>query len=98
VPRFRISELAQSDLENITRYTRDQWGRDQRDRYMLAMETQFEVLAQNPRLAAERVDYDPPVRIYKYEKHLIVYAINDGGILIIRVLHQSMDVAAHLSH
>lgn len=50
-----------------------------------------------PEMAAERRDFRPPVRIYHYEKHLIIYVINDSGILIVRVLHQSMDVPAQLS-
>ena len=50
-----------------------------------------------PEMAAERRDFRPPVRIQHYEKHLIIYVIEDSGILIVRVLHQSMDVPAQLS-
>lgn len=38
-------------------------------------------------MQAERGDFQPPVRIQHYGKHLIVYVIYDGGILIVRVLH-----------
>ena len=55
------------------------------------------MLAKMPEMAAERRDFRPPVRIHHYEKHLIIYVIEDGGILIVRVLHQNMDVTAQLS-
>ena len=55
------------------------------------------MLAATPELAAERRDFRPPVRIHHYEKHLIIYVINDSGILIVRVLHQSQDVPTRLS-
>ena len=50
-----------------------------------------------PDMAPERRDFRPPVRIHHYEKHLIIYVIEDSGILIVRVLHQSQDVPAQLS-
>lgn len=98
MPGFRIGELAQADLEGIARYTKEQWGREQRDRYLLGIEGIFRTLSLNPTMTAERQDFSPPVRIYPHEKHLIIYTIDDSGILIIRVLHQSMDIPPHLSH
>lgn len=95
---FRVSNAAIADLEDIGRYTQEQWGRGQRVAYLEGLNDQFKALSLNPRLAAERQDFDPPVRIHPHEKHLIVYAIDDAGILIVRVLHQSMNVPARLSH
>lgn len=61
------------------------------------MERQFEQIAKSPYLVAERKEFTPPVRILPYERHLVVYQIEDDGILIVRVLHASMDIPAHLS-
>jgi toxin ParE1/3/4 len=97
VTGFRISETALADIESIARYTTEQWGTAQRDRYMLGLEEEFRTLARNPKMAAERRDFTPPVRIHAYEKHLIVYVIDDFGILIGRVLHGNMDVPAHVT-
>lgn len=94
---FRVSKAAQADIREIGRYTQEQWGRDQRRVYLDGLNDRFQHLANTPMLAAERQEFDPPVRIYPYQKHLIVYVIEDGGILIVRVLHQRMDVPAQLS-
>lgn len=97
MPRFTVSKAAQADIRNIARYTQDTWGRDQRRRYLDGLNDKFEMLAERPEMAAERRDFRPPVRIHHYEKHLIIYAISDSGILIVRVLHQSQDVPAILA-
>ncbi len=54
-------------------------------------------LARSPLLAAERSEFDPPVRIFPYEKHLIVYRAEDTGIFIIRVSHESMDITSKIA-
>ena len=96
MPGFRVSKAAEADIRSIARYTQDQWGRGQRRVYLAGLNDQFEALSESPAIAAERQDFEPPVRICPYQKHLIVYVIDDSGILVIRVLHQSMDIPAHL--
>lgn len=39
-PSFRITQRAYDDLKNIARYTRQQWGEAQRDRYLGALDSQ----------------------------------------------------------
>ena len=94
---FTVSKAANADIRSIARYTQDTWGRDQRRRYLDGLNDKFEVLAAMPEMAAERRDFRPPVRIHHFEKHLIIYLIADEGILIVRVLHQNMDVPVQLS-
>ena len=94
---YRVSKKAQEDIRDIGRYTQAQWGREQRRFYLSGLESRFKNLTENPLLAAERSEFDSPVRIHRYEKHVIVYIVQDGGILIIRVLHESMDVPTRLS-
>lgn len=96
MPGYRVSRKAETDIREIGRYTEAEWGRAQRRLYLSGMETCFRHLAGNPRLAAARAEFSPPVRIQRYEKHLIVYAEEDDGILIVRVLHESMDVPTRL--
>ena len=93
---FRVSNAAVADLESIGRYTQKQWGKVQRRAYLDGLNDQFKVLSLNPALAVERHDFNPPVRISTYEKHLIIYIIDDQGVFIIRVLHQNMNVPTHL--
>jgi len=97
MPLYRVSRKAQTDIRDIGLYTQQQWGKEQRRRYLSGMEDRFRHLAETPFLGAERPEFQPPVRIHTYEKHLIVYIPEKSGILIVRVLHESMDVPAQLS-
>ena len=97
MPSFKVSQAASHDIRGIAKYTQKTWCRDQRRRYLNSLNQKFDMLAAMPEMAAERSDFDPPVRIHHHEKHLIVYVAIDDGILIVRVLHQSQDVPALLS-
>lgn len=56
----------------------------------------FELLAENPYLARERTEFDPPVRLHPYQAHMIAYIIRDDRLLIIRVLHGRQDWEKYL--
>ena len=47
-PSFRITPRAFDDLKNIARYTCQQWGAEQRDRYLGALDSRFGWLAEHP--------------------------------------------------
>ena len=48
-------------------------------------------------LAVSALEFIPPVRIYNYARHLVVYLVVDDGINIVRVLHKNMDVDTQLN-
>ena len=93
---YRVSKTAQGDIRNIGLYTQREWGIEQRRRYLSGLDQKFGELAENPRRSPEHTEFEPPVRIHHHEKHLIVYVQEGAGILIVRVLHESMDVPARL--
>jgi toxin ParE1/3/4 len=97
VAKYRVSRLAKEDIQNIGQYTQNTWGAAQRRQYLAGLEQRLVEIAVNPNLLAERMDFDPPVRIMKYGRHLIIYVHQDLGVLIVRVLHESMDLPAQLS-
>jgi toxin ParE1/3/4 len=93
---YRVSNLAREDIKGIGRYTQQTYGSAQRRRYLSGIEAKFALLADRPQLHPERSDFDPPVRIAQHEEHLIIYVLDGDSILIVRVLHKRMDVAAQL--
>lgn len=96
MPGFRVSNEAKTDIAKIGRYTQREWGVDQRRLYLSGLEQKFIQLSENPNLSAERTDFEPPVRIYHHKKHLIIFVVEGSGILVVRVLHESMDIPAHI--
>jgi len=53
-PAFRLTPRAYDDLKNIARFTRQQWGEDQRNQYMKAIDRRFRWLADHPRAGKYR--------------------------------------------
>lgn len=93
---FRVTPRAFEDLKNIGRYTLTQWGRNQRDAYLRGLDARFAWLAQNPALGRARDEIAGGYRSYPHESHIIFYVVRNGGIDIIGLLHQAMDIIRHL--
>ena len=93
---YRLSEKVRADIDGILDYTWSRYGEAQARRYYLDLRDAMDLLADNPLIARERDEYAPPVRIHPHGRHVIVYREEDGGILIVRVLHQSMDIGEAL--
>jgi toxin ParE1/3/4 len=89
---IRLTLRALEDLRAIGRYTLDRWGREQRNRYLEAIDTRFNWLADNPELGRKRYDIAHGYRCFAQGQHLIFYIVREGGIDIIGIPHQSMDI------
>ena len=94
--RYKILPKARADLEKIWLYGVNQWGLAQAERYLAELEQSFQFIAQNPELCRERHEFTPPVRIYHQGRHLIIYHLNDDCSVIIRILHDRMNVGQHI--
>ncbi|MBL4576086.1 MAG: type II toxin-antitoxin system RelE/ParE family toxin [Opitutaceae bacterium] len=92
---FKLYPEAELDLEAIWQYTAKTWGDNQAIKYIDDIEVVFYLLVVNPFLCRERIELQPPVRIHHFQSHLIVYKQLGGGIGIIRILHESVDIEGH---
>lgn len=93
---YRLTSGAESDTEQILRYTLEKWGPKQAARYAAQLETCLD------KIVAQKVDgrsfskRNPEVLTHHCEHHYIFF-IRHGGIpLILAILHESMDLVRHL--
>ena len=49
-----------------------------------------------PNLCSDRDEFEPSVKIHHHKKHLIIYTVETDYILIVRVLHERMDIQQHM--
>ena len=98
MPTVTQQRLARQDLLGIWLFTCEAWGEAQADQYLGDLDAKFQLLANNPRMSPERTEFQPPVRICHHARHLIVYREAEGGIDIVRVLHDRMELSEHLSY
>ena len=96
MPSFRLTERAKADLRAIGRYTQTTWGREQRNIYLARLDASFHLLACEPHRGRACDDIRPGYRKYHVGRHLIFYRESPEGVEIIRILHDRMDIEAHL--
>jgi toxin ParE1/3/4 len=94
---YKTTPEAENDLIGIYVYGFKSFGEGQAEKYFSEMEGCFQLLSETPLICRERTEFTPPVRIHHHGRHLIIYVIRDDFILIIRILHDSMDLPRHLS-
>lgn len=90
MPTVQFSRCAKVDLLSIGAFTLQNWGITQAERYIAGLENCANLLAGNP-LLGRPCDWIRP-GLYRFEKgrHVLFYRRREDGILISRVLHQSM--------
>ena len=87
-----FTKQAATDLKNIGRFTQRQWGKKARIEYLCRLQCAFSRLVANPGLGSVRKELSDSFRILPVARHLVVYRIDDENhVVIVRVLHQSMD-------
>lgn len=89
---YRLTRRAERDIiEAYAEGLRD-FGIDRAEAYHAKLERTFELIADNPRLARERTEITPPVRVHPCGSHLIVYVTDaSGDVLIVRLRHGRED-------
>lgn len=93
---LRLTPAALRDLEDIWRYTAREWGVAQAAHYLDVLNVTFEALAAAP-FAAPACDHvRPGYRRQRVERHAVFYRVEGDTLLVVRVLHERMDVQRHL--
>ena len=90
--RYQISKKAVEDLEKIWIYTYHNWSEEQADRYYSLIISEIEYVSKEPQAGRS---YNRKVKGYnmtKVKSHLIFYLEKSEGILVVRILHEMMDI------
>jgi len=90
-----LSPRAEADLEEIWLYTYRNWSIEQADGYHAAIVDAFDDLATG-RKTGRIVDIRDGYFKYAVGSHLVFYRLTERELIVVRVLHQRMDVGRHL--
>ncbi|CUX18410.1 MULTISPECIES: type II toxin-antitoxin system RelE/ParE family toxin [Agrobacterium] len=89
---FRLSLLAEEDVIRIAEEGILIFGPAQARKYHRELYAVFHLLSLNPRMARERHELSPPLRIHRFRSHLVVYSVDaDDEVFIVRVRHGHED-------
>ena len=96
--KFDLTRSAQADLKSIARYTQERWGVRQRNTYLKEVDQVFRTLAKNPLMGRSCDDIREGYRKFPHGSHVIFYKqLGEGELLIVRILHGTMDVESNIS-
>jgi len=91
--KYRISEQAINDLNDIWVYTFHKWSKVQADRYYDLIIGEVEFIADNYQIGKSLEQTRKNYRVTKIKSHLIFYRKEENEIVeIVRILHQRMDI------
>ncbi len=94
---IQLRPRALHDLEDIYRYSLEQWGVARAETYLSEINRAFESLANHHQLGRDYSRVSTNLHAYNIAAHVIFYTPSTNGILVIRVLHKSMDYVRHLT-
>ena len=95
--KYRISEQAIDDLNDIWIYSFHKWSKEQADRYYDLIIEDIEFIAENYLIGKSAEQTRKNYRVTKIKSHLIFYRKVENEIVeIVRILHQRIDIKKRL--
>lgn len=88
---LEISVRARRDLDELHLYGINTYGPARADAYLAEMFKKFDLIAQWPFAAQERLNMQPPIRLRRQRAHNILYTVENGMVVVLRVLHNSVN-------
>lgn len=88
---YKVSKKTEIDLSRMYEYGIETFGLKQAKGYLLGIHNLFQILADNANLGRDASEFVFSLKRFSYKSHTIFYLTTDIGILIVRVLNQSMD-------
>ena len=93
---YLLTTAARKDLIDIGHFTAEKWGKRQRDKYLKQLDDAFKLLARQPEIGRDSDEIKPGYKKFSQGSHIIFYrAGTESKIVVIRILHNSMDVDQH---
>lgn len=93
---YSLTPRARADLKAIWTYTADRWTVEQADRYIGLLHGAMRIVAAEPRRWQSCDHVRAGYFKYSAGSHVLFFRQHESGIVVVRVLHQSMDFERHL--
>ncbi len=91
-----LSPKAEVDLEKIYEYTFTSWNERQADKYQDELFEGMNTIKLNVEIGEIYPYAKIPYRKFNVRRHIIFYRLENKNCIVVRVLHESMDLNEHL--
>ncbi|KAF0184588.1 MAG: type II toxin-antitoxin system RelE/ParE family toxin [Hyphomonadaceae bacterium] len=93
---YRLRPKARADLKEIWFWTDATFSERQADAYLAALRREFVRLSDDPQRGQGADEAKPGYRKARHGRHIVIFVRTSFGVEIVRVLHQNMNIPAHL--
>ena len=89
---IRIQQAASHRLDDIYRYSRNRWGTEQADHYIMGLFEAFELIeTRNIPSKPIPADFGVEGYLFRYERHFVYWRrLSNGDIGFVTILHERM--------
>jgi toxin ParE1/3/4 len=94
--KYKITEAAYRDLDDIWFYTFQKWSENQANKYFESIIQEIEIISVNPEKAKRMSKVKSDFFYFRTLSHYVFFKYGDDKIEIIRILHKMMDFSKHL--
>ncbi|MCX6972469.1 MAG: type II toxin-antitoxin system RelE/ParE family toxin [Verrucomicrobia bacterium] len=93
---YRLTSGAESDTEQILRYTLDRWGTDQAALYAAQIEACLEKIATKQAAGRSFSKRFADAFVHRCQHHYIFFVWNNNIPIFLAILHENMDLVQRL--
>ncbi|MFN9039317.1 MAG: type II toxin-antitoxin system RelE/ParE family toxin [Planctomyces sp.] len=94
--RLALTRRAIEDLRQIERHSVKEWGRKVADKYLDDVTAALDRISQSPQLLQDDRVGIPGLSFYRIRRHVLVCDYRDNSVIVLTVIHTSMDLPARL--
>jgi len=94
---IQFTNAARQDLKSIFSYSIRKWGAEKARYYSDQLRTHADKIAQGTAFSKAVPHKHRNLRQTTSGRHLIIFEQNDEQVLLVRILHEAMDIPRHIS-
>lgn len=93
---IHLTSRAIEDIRSIEKYSVSAFGQAVADRYLLELQAGLDRIRENPKVLSHGEAYSSALYFYRVSKHYLICVLYDDHVMILAVLHTSMDLPERL--
>lgn len=95
--KLLLTRRALQDIQGIFDYSVERWGKRVAEKYLDDIESGLDRVKTQPALLRPEPDFHEALTFYRVNKHLLVCDARPESIVVLTVVHASLDIPARLA-
>ncbi len=97
ISKLLLTDRAISDLLEIEAYSIEQWGKRTATKYLKSIESSLQLIREDPDILRTFDGLPENLQFSRVNKHLVVCDVRPTSIVVLTVVHGSMDIPNRLA-